>query len=330
MHAVMHTLRHPSVFGFSIVATCLFALFSPLSAEAGTFYVTASSARTVDQIAEDGTPLPNLISYPSGTNTTGIAVNSVGTILVASSVNNSIYSVTPGGISTLYASGLPNNLAGMAFDSSDRLFVTTTDSTTPIGVVSSLGVYTALDIPDFTSYSATNLVFDASGNLYVANTYDYAPAYNPHSVVKLTPTGAPEDPWTPSVFYDFAVGYQPGGMAFDDIGNLYVASFATNTISKILPGGTLDGTFVLSGTALSNPYGMTFANGNLYSVDFGGTRVMEITLGGVASVFSTLTETPSFIAYSAIPEPTSAALILAGVVGLIATSSRRRLGRIGV
>ena len=54
----------------------------------------------------------------------------------------------------------------------------------------------------------------------------------------------------------------PYGLAFDAAGNLYVANYGNNTISKVTPAGAVS-TFVSSG--LDDPDGLAFdAAGNLY------------------------------------------------------------------
>lgn len=82
----------------------------------------------------------------------------------------------------------------------------------------------------------------------------------------------------------FASGLnQPRGLAFDSSGNLFVANYGNNTVSKITPGGVVS-TFVSGG--MINPTGLAFDTaGNLYAASYSNT-VSKITPGGVVSTFA--------------------------------------------
>jgi len=75
----------------------------------------------------------------------------------------------------------------------------------------------------------------------------------------------------------------PGGLAFDASGNLYVSNFSGNTISKVTPAGVVS-TFVSSG--IDGPVPLAFdASGDLYvGLEYGNT-VSKVTPGGVVSTF---------------------------------------------
>ncbi len=76
----------------------------------------------------------------------------------------------------------------------------------------------------------------------------------------------------------------PQGIAFDGSGNLYIASFNGNSISKVTPGGVLT-TFCTS-ALLDNPYGLAFGgDGELYVSNYNNGTICRITPSGVASVF---------------------------------------------
>jgi hypothetical protein len=109
------------------------------------------------------------------------------------------------------------------------------------------------------------LVFDAAGNLYVANQAD-------GTVSKVTPAG---------VVSTFATGFrQPRGLAFDAAGDLFVANFGDNTVSEI----TLTGEITFA-SGFNGPTGLTFdAHGNLYVANINGTTVSEVTPASVPSL----------------------------------------------
>ncbi len=107
-----------------------------------------------------------------------------------------------------------------------------------------------------------SLVFDAAGNLYVANGSD-------GTVSKFAPGAT-----TPAVTFNASASFVPDNLAFDAAGNLYVAS--TTSVSKFAPGATSP---LATLTGLTFPASMAFdANGNLY--------VVNASIGGNVSIFA--------------------------------------------
>ncbi len=89
----------------------------------------------------------------------------------------------------------------------------------------------------------------------------------------------------------------PYYMAFDASGNLYVANYDGNTISKVTPSGTVS-TFVSSG--LSEPVGLAFdASGNLYVANYESGTISKVTPAGTVSTFVSLgaEDRPSALAF---------------------------------
>jgi sugar lactone lactonase YvrE len=158
------------------------------------------------------------------------------------------------------------------------------------------------------------VAFDASGNLYVANSFS-------GSIAKITPAGAV------SMFVSGGLG-EPTELAFDSAGNLYVADSVRNgifdgiykvtpagvvstvvngglpasglacdaagnlyvsnqfqdTISKVTPAGVVS-TFV--NTGLDTPRGIAFdSNGNLYVANEDNDTISRVTKSGAASTFA--------------------------------------------
>jgi sugar lactone lactonase YvrE len=132
-----------------------------------------------------------------------------------------------------------------------------------------------------------NIVFDASGNLYVADEENHVirEITNAGNVVTLAGTGT--------------AGYQDGagttaeftgpeGMVIDGSGNLYVADLGNNVIRKIVLSTGVVSTFAGNGTAgLANgalasasfdePYGMAMdASGNIYVTDILNNCIRKI------------------------------------------------------
>ncbi len=190
------------------------------------------------------------------------------------------------------------------------------------------------------------LAIDVSGNIYEADNGDQSSSSRRGIIYKFTPGGVK------SSFLD--VGQQVGinGLAFDDDGNLFAATYAG--IYKIAP----DGTPILFSSD-TNGFGLAFdSDGNLYEARSGvrniykftpdGTRTTFGTIGdgfqfaaGIAidpsdnvfvsdnyngtiykfdpsgnrSVFVTGTSLPTFMTF-AVPEPSGLVLAAIGVVGI--------------
>ena len=199
------------------------------------------------------------------------------------------------------------------------------------------------------------LAFDASGNLYVANSYG-------NTIDKITPGGVV------SVFASTGLNY-PECLAFDRPGNLYVTNYRNNTIERFTPGGvgsvfaSLNAPFglafdasgnlfvsskntieeftpggvgsVFASTGLVNSGDLAFdSSGNLYAIL--GNTIEEYTPGGVGSVFATTgLSTPTFIAIepglSTVPEPSSFVLLAIGAaMGFCSWRFNRRANAKGV
>jgi sugar lactone lactonase YvrE len=182
-----------------------------------------------------------------------------GNIYVCDFYNNKIRKVTPAGVVTTFAgTGLvgavdgPGNLAsfnepwGLAIDTAGNVYVADRRNRkirkiTPAGEVSTFagnGTYGTTDgVGTAASFAnVSKIVFDAAGNLYVADSGN-------HKIRKITPAGVvttfagsgiqgrADGPRSTATF-NF-----PGALALDTSGNLYVADIASNIIRKITTGG---------------------------------------------------------------------------------------------
>src|ERR1035437_4746449 len=80
--------------------------------------------------------------------------------------------------------------------------------------------------------------------------------------------------------------YEPFGMAFDSVGNLFVADGYSNTIKKITPSGVVS---MFASTGLSSPTGLAFDSvGNLYAANWGNNTIAQFAPDGVGSIFATM------------------------------------------
>jgi sugar lactone lactonase YvrE len=185
--------------------------------------------------------------------------------------------------------GTGNPQYGAAFDANGNLWVAQTTqnqvaeftaaqlaaggSPTPAVVLGSmvpLGGFASLSEP-------IGLAFDKAGNLWVANFTDntisgYTPAQlassgSPRPAVTLVPPGDSLD--------------EPAGLAFDELGSLWVASANTNTVVAFTPtqlaqsGGPAPAVvFHAKGGSLSGPFSLAFdASGNLWVGNVNNTIV---------------------------------------------------------
>jgi len=107
------------------------------------------------------------------------------------------------------------------------------------------------------------LAADASGNLYIADTYD-------SSIRKVSADG------TVTTVVDYRKLNWPYGVAVDAAGNLYIADTADDAVRKVAPNGVF--TTLLSGSA---PYAVAVdTSGNVYSVDTMHNLIRKVTLSG--------------------------------------------------
>ena len=75
----------------------------------------------------------------------------------------------------------------------------------------------------------------------------------------------------------------PTGMVTDDMGNLYVACYADNSITKIFPNGQR--VIFVKDKRINGPIGLAIdVTGNLYVANYGNNNVLKVTKNGVISV----------------------------------------------
>jgi DNA-binding beta-propeller fold protein YncE len=116
------------------------------------------------------------------------------------------------------------------------------------------------------------LVFDSSGNLYIAN-------YGNNTISKVAAGST-----TATSFITSGLDY-PAGLAFDSSGNLYIANYANSTISEVAAGSTTATSIITSG--LDGPDALAFdSSGNLYIANYNNNTVLEQSFAAVPFNFS--------------------------------------------
>ncbi len=199
--------------------------------------------------------------------------------------------------------------AGLGVDSSGNVYVADTNDDlireiTPGGVVSTLaGTLTVCGSINGTGPSASfcgplGVAVDSSGNIYVADTWNYLVREITSGGVVSTlagsagVTGATNGTGTGASFF------VPTGVAVDSSGNLYIADMDNQLIRKIFPGGvvtTLAGSAGVTGATNGTgtaalfcyPSGVAVdSSGNVYVADSGNNLIREITPGGVVSTLA--------------------------------------------
>jgi gliding motility-associated-like protein len=284
------------------------------------FDCTTLGAQSVTVTATNGTfTTPTTPSASSFGGPWNITIDGAGNFYFSDFGNNKIKKITPfGGVTTL---------AGSGDKACNDGFGTTASFSYPIGVVtdkagnvyvadalchvikkiSPLGNVTTLagtgspgyhdDIGKLAAFNTPlGLAIDAAGNIYVADSGN-------ERIRRITPLGvvttfagdgtlgSTDGLNTSASFYD------PSGLVFDALGNLYVSDAGSSLIRKISVSGvviTIAGTGSFGsadgiGTLASfyGPYGLAMDKaGNLYVADRFNNEIRQITPAGVVSTFA--------------------------------------------
>jgi len=190
----------------------------------------------------------------------GVAVDSAGNVYVADNGNHTIRKVSAAGVVTTLAGlagsggsadgtgsaarfSLPN---GVAVDSAGNVYVAdfnnhTIRKVTPAGVVTTLaGRAGSFGSADGTGGAArfifpTDVAVDSAGNVYVADTGNYAIRKVTAAGVVTTLAGNAGVSGSADGAGSVARFYRPSDVVVDNAGNLYVADSGNNTIRKGVP-----------------------------------------------------------------------------------------------
>ncbi len=199
-----------------------------------------------------------------------------------------------------------NNPFGTAVDASGDVYVADYYNHLIRKVTSAGTVTTIAGVPQISGsddgpgsiakfYRPTSIALDSAGNLYVSESGN-------HMIRKINSigfvstfagsgsSGSADGVGTAATFYN------PGGLAFDASGDLYVADSSNNRIRKITPAGvvttvagSVPGSVDGTGTAatFNFPTGLVFDQaGNLFIADRSNQRIRKMTSAGVVTTLA--------------------------------------------
>jgi hypothetical protein len=237
--------------------------------------VTTLAGSTTARGNVDGTGSAATFSSP-----VGIGLDSAGNLYVADSTNNTIRKITSSGVvTTLAGSG------GVA------------------GASDGAGSAARFNHP-------TGLAVDASGNVYVADSINNTIRKITSAGVVTTLAGVVGVVGSGDGTGSGALFNNPGGLATDGSGNVYVADTGNSSVRKITPAGVVRLVAGLPGVAglkdgtgsdawLNQPRDVVVdSSGTIYVADTGNAAIRKITQAGVVTTLSltqgsTTTPTPT-------------------------------------
>lgn len=234
------------------------------------------------------------VANSSGTATADVTNIAVTCAAARAQVSTIAGSTTPGEVNATGTAAQFTSPAGITQDRAGNIYVTdlgsyTIRKITPAGVVSTFAGSGVNGNVNGVGTSASfnhpiTLAVDANDNIYVADQYN-------NEIRKITPDG------TVSTFVGPASGIvNPGGVAMDQNGVLYVSSIQTHQIFKVAAGAVT----VLAGTgsvgssdgagaaaSFNQPGGLAVdGSGNVYVADYANNEIRKISSTGVVSTLA--------------------------------------------
>jgi len=291
----------------TLVMAGIASIFTFSVACADDIFITNNGGYSIEEISNG---VPSTFINTGLNSPTGLAFYG-GDLFVANNSGN-IAEFTSGGalLNDNYAPSLDlNNPRGIAFNSAGDLFVANQATGTIYEIApggGSASVFASgLDTPN-------GLAFDSSGNLYVSN--------GGNGVIdEITPS---------AVVTPFVTGLSsPNGLAFDSAGDLLVVNHNTSQVLEFSSTGTALPLTITDGTAGASlkTVGLD-SEGNIYVTDNSNSLVTEYNASGtILTVFDNPGDFngPCFITTLVVPEPSTYALLIAGL-GLLFFMGRRK------
>lgn len=241
-----YTIMLRNTFLKIVLAPCVALLGLPVSGLAQSYYTTPYAFSTLAGVASIGSA-DGLGPAARFWGAAGVAVDGVGNVYVADTLNHTIRKISSNGTVTTIAGaagywGTADGIArdarfnrpqGVAIDSLGNIYVADTGNhvirkVSATGLVSTVaGTTGAAGYVDDTGTAARfngpqSLTVDTGGNLYVADTGN-------GRIRKITPAGV-----VTTLVPQMGFFYQLSGIAVDAAGNVYVAG---NAVHKVTPAG---------------------------------------------------------------------------------------------
>ncbi len=271
--------------------------------------LTTFAGNGIPNFSRDGTlATATQLNSPSG-----VAVGASGVLYISDTQNQRVRAITPGSaITTLAGSGvagfngeiespgiaLLNRPLGVAADAMGNWYVADTANNRVRKVQSGGNLSTIAGNGNASYFGDAGLAtkgsvnhpegvaVDTAGNVYIADTLD-------HAVRMVTPEGVLSTvagTGNPGYSGDGGPANQaslrnPGGVAVDAGGNVYVADTENNQVRRIDTQGTI--TTVGTGDALLGPRGIAVDRaGNLYIADTGNRSVRRLSPGALVTTIA--------------------------------------------
>ena len=257
-----------------LISLAALTLVTRLAFGADIIYVAEEQLMRVSIVQSNGSVSP----FATGVGLVyGLALDGAGDLYAAGAGDDVIRKITPGGASTVLASGtILGSPMSMVCDDVGNLFTTGDGWGGTINRISPDGTITRLE----TGLGGEGLARDAAGNFYVARG---------SSVLKFATNG---------VTTTIAAGFQMAwGLAFDQSGNLFVSDYLGDSIARITPAGQ---TSLFAG-GLDRPTGLAFdSHGDLYVCNITYNQPLgylaKITPEGVVSIAASGLDYPTSVA----------------------------------
>ncbi len=326
---IISTISGTGAMGFSgdggpATAAALYYPYSVTGDGAGNIYIADASNNRIREINTSGVITTIAGSSSSGfggdggpataaslNGPVGICFDPAGNMYIADQVNQRVRKInTTGIISTFAGSGT----SGFSGDG---------------------GAATAARL-----YLPTAVIADASGNVYIADQFNYRVRVVNSSGIITTfagTSGGFSGDGGPATAAQMNL---PCGMAFDGSGNMYITDYSNHRIRKVNPSGII--TTIAGSTAgfsgdggpasaaqLNNPWGIaTDVSNNIYITDFSDHRIRKINTAGIINTitglgFAGFSGDGGISTLAAVNNPSGVYVNSAGVVYLCDTHNNR-------